>query len=80
MDKYRKEFREKITHYFLTIERLRKEKVYDIVMDTAKELRSEGHGREESIRSAISKRKHKLNEFIPDELVDLDKDEDETDD
>ena len=78
--KYRKTFREKMTHYFLTMENLRKERIYDMVMNTAKELRLEGLGREESIRSAVSKRKHKLNEFIPDELEDVDNSEEETDD
>ena len=80
VDKYRKAFRGKMTHYFLTMDKLRKERIYDMVMDTAKELRLEGLGREESIRSAVSKRKHKLNEFIPDELEDVDNSKEETDD
>ena len=79
--KYRKAFRQKLTETLVRLHQIRQEPVYKVVMDTAKDLRSDGLGRKESIRAAISKRKHKINEYIPDELEDEDEDDtDEEDD
>ena len=80
LPKYRKKFRANLTEILERMIQLRKEPIYKLVMDTAKDLRSDGLGYKESIRAAISKRKHKINEYIPDELEEEDEsdaDEDE---
>ena len=64
LPQYRKAFREKFKQTFLRMEQLRREPLYKEIADTAKELRSEGLSREESIKAAVSKRKHKMNEYI----------------
>ena len=79
LPKYRKRFRSNLIEVLLRINQLRKEPIYKLVMDTAKDLRDDGLGYRESIRAAISKRKHKINEYIPDALED-DGDEDHEED
>ena len=70
LPKYRKQFRANLTEVFERMIQLRKEPIYKLVMDTAKDLRDDGLGYRESIRAAISKRKHKINDYIPDVLDD----------
>ena len=80
LPKYRKQFRANLTETLERMIQLRKEPIYKLVMDTAKDLRSDGLGYKESIRAAISKRKHKINEYIPDELEDASDADDEEED
>ena len=77
--KYQKAFRHKLTNTLVRLNQLRQEPIYKVVMDTASDLRAEGLGHEESIRAAISKRKHKINAYIPEEYDSEDEEED-TDD
>ena len=76
--KYQKAFRRKLMDTLVRLDQIRQEPIYKVVMDTAKDLRADGLGHKESIRAAISKRKHKINEYIPDELDD-EEDTDEED-
>ena len=85
LPKYRKAFREKLSDTFVRIVQLRHEPINKGIMDTANDLKLDGTDREESIRSAISKRKHKLNQYIPDEEeedsddIDMDQEEEDID-
>ena len=73
LPKYRKAFREMLGDFFVKRDSIRKEPVYGIIADTAKDLRNvDGMDREESIRSAINFRKYKLNLYINEELEDDD--------
>ena len=78
--KYQKAFRHKLTNTLVRLNQLRREPIYKVVMDTAKDLRADGLDQEESIRAAISKRKHKINAYIPDEYESEEEEEEETDD
>ena len=77
LPKYRKAFRQKLSDTLVRLNQIRQEPIYKVVMDTAKELRSDGLDHKESIRAAIGKRKHKINEYIPDELDEEDADDED---
>ena len=74
---YQKEFRQQLGDAFELIEEIRREPLYKIVMDRAKQLRLDGLGRTESIRAAIRDRKYKVNEFFPDKYESDDEEDEE---
>ena len=65
LPKYRKLFRQKVIDELIRIDKFRREPLYRNVMKTAKGLHDyDGMKREESIRAAVSKRKHALNMLL----------------
>ena len=76
---YRKEFRKQLGDTIELMEQFRREPLYKIVMERAKQLRLDGLGRIETIHAAIRDRKYKINKFMPDkyEIVDEQSEEEE---
>lgn len=76
---HRKTFREEYTNMLLKIQELKQDPTYRAVMKTAKRLREDDdHDTDESIRAAVSKRKHLINEFVAEDYRQYD-DEEESD-
>ncbi len=68
---YRKSFREEYTNMLLKIRELKKDPTYKSVMESAKRLRDDDeHTPEESLRAAITKRKHLVNELVHEQYHD----------
>ena len=61
------------------MEQFRREPLYKIVMERAKQLRLDGLGRTEAIHAAIRDRKYKINKFVPDKY-EIEQSEEEEDD
>ena len=75
--RFKKVFREEYKDALLWIHQLRQNPTHRIIMETAKELRSDttDYDYEESIEAAVSQRKHLLNRLVPE----YDEDEMDTD-
>jgi hypothetical protein len=68
---YRKTFREEYTNILLKIIQLKKDPTYKAVMESAKRLRDDDDcAAEESIRAAVTKRKHLVNQLVEDQYND----------
>ena len=76
---YQKAFRKKFANWIIKLDKFRREPLYKLIMETAKELRDEGLGREESIEAAVHRRKFKVNKYVPAELDSDSAMEDESD-
>lgn len=75
---HRKTFRNEFTEMLLKMEQLRQDPTYKAVMKTAKRLREDDENDfDESIRSAVNKRKYLINELVSDDYQEYDDDDDD---